>query len=85
MKKRDWQNAFGPAPDAFRERVNETLMRLEEQNMRRRTKFSTTLIAAALIAALLAAFPARKAWFMFPSWIPSVLSGWRTLWLWATS
>ena len=62
MKKRDWQNAFGPAPDAFRERVNETLMRLEEQNMRRRTKFSTTLIAAALIAALLAgaAFAASR-------------------------
>lgn len=55
MKRSDWQNVFGKAPDAFRERVNDTLTHLEEEkNMRKRTKFSTVLIAAALSAALLA-------------------------------
>lgn len=54
MNRRDLQNAFGPVPDDFRTRVDETLNRLEEREMRRRTKFATTLVAAVLITALLA-------------------------------
>lgn len=53
MNRKDWQQAFGPTPDAFRARVDETLERLEERDMRKRTKFSTTLVAAALITVLL--------------------------------
>lgn len=54
MKRSEWQDAFGKAPDAFRERVSDTLMHLEEdKHMRKRTKFSTVLIAAILSAMLL--------------------------------
>lgn len=62
MNKNDWQNAFGPVPDAFREQVNDTLMRLEEREMRKRTKFSAALIAALLAITLLtgAAFAAAQ-------------------------
>ena len=54
MKQSDWQNAFGPAPESFRECVDQTLNRLEDKEMRKRTKFTTALVAAALITALLA-------------------------------
>lgn len=62
MNKKSWQEAFGPTSDAFRERVDDTLMRLEEREMRKRTKFSTALIAAALVITLLtgAAFAATQ-------------------------
>lgn len=62
MNQKDWQNTFGPTPDEFRERVNETLNRLEEREMRRSIKFSTSLVAAVLAVALLAgaAFAAAK-------------------------
>jgi len=62
MNRMDWQQAFGPAPDEFRERVNSTLNRLEDKEMRRSMKFSTALIAAVLITVLLAgaAFAAVK-------------------------
>ncbi len=54
MKRQDLQNAFGPAPDEFKRMVNDTLNELEDQNMRKRTKFSTALIAAVLVMTLLA-------------------------------
>lgn len=62
MNQKDWQNTFGPTPDEFRERVNDTLNRLEEREMRRSIKFSTSLVAAVLAVALLAgaAFAAAK-------------------------
>ena len=62
MNRKDWQKAFGPTPDAFRVRVDETLERLEERDMRKRTKFATALIAAVLTVTLLAgaAFAAAK-------------------------
>lgn len=54
MNRNDWQEAFGPAPDAFRDRVDATLNRLEEREMRRSVKFSTALVAAVLVTVLLA-------------------------------
>ncbi len=50
MKDRDWQKAFGRAPDQFLDYVDEALDRLEEETgMKRRYKASVLLIAAALI------------------------------------
>ena len=70
MKQSDWQNAFGPAPESFRECVDQTLNRLEDKEMRKRTKFTTALVAAALITALLAsaaiAAPTPAAWPIAP-------------------
>ena len=62
MNRNDWQEAFGPTPDAFRNRVDATLNRLEEREMRRSIKFSTALAAAMLALALLAgaAFAAAR-------------------------
>ena len=55
MNKKDWQDAFGPTPDAFRARVDETLDHLEERDMRKRTKFSTALVTVLLAGAAFAA------------------------------
>ena len=62
MNKTNWQQAFGPTPDEFRERVDQTLNRLEEKEMRKTMKFSTALVAAVLVMTLLAgaAFAAVK-------------------------
>ena len=45
-------DAFGTAPDAFRTQVNQMIDRLEDEPMKKRYKL-TTILAAALIAALL--------------------------------
>jgi len=54
LKRNDLNRAFGPAPEEFLNRVEDTLNHLEERNMKRRYKL-TTLVAAALIVALLLA------------------------------
>ena len=54
MNQREWQNAFGDVPDTFRHQLRSTLNGLEEVKMKKRTKVSTLLIAAALAVALLA-------------------------------
>ena len=62
MTKREWQQAFGDAPEDFRDRLGDTLRDLEERDMKKRYKF-TTMLAAAIVAALLiagAAFAAER-------------------------
>jgi len=54
MKSMDWKNIYGDAPEDFHLRLRETLDGLEENDMKKRYKLSTVLIAAALIVALLA-------------------------------
>ena len=54
MNQRDWQNAYGNAPEDFHLRLVETLDGLEEKKMKKRYKFSTVLIAAVIMALLLA-------------------------------
>ena len=52
MNQRDWQNAYGNAPEDFHLRLVETLDGLEEKNMKQRYKLSTTLIAAVITVLL---------------------------------
>lgn len=52
MKNSDIKNAFGKAPQSFRDQVNQMIDNLEEKPMKKRYKF-TTLLAAALAAALM--------------------------------
>lgn len=52
MKETNIKNAFGTTPQSFRDQVNRTLEQLEDKPMKRRYKF-TTILAAALIAALM--------------------------------
>jgi len=62
MTKREWQQAFGDAPEDFLDRLGDTLRDLEERDMKKRYKF-TTMLAAAIVAALLiagAAFAAER-------------------------
>lgn len=54
MQKRDWQNVFGEPPADFRRQLRRTLDGLEEEKMKKQTKFTTVLIAA-LVAALVLA------------------------------
>lgn len=52
MNQRDWQSAYGNAPEDFHLRLTETLDGLEEEKMKKRYKFSTLLIAAVIMALL---------------------------------
>ena len=53
MNRKDWQNAYGVAPEAFHLRLVETLDGLEEEkDMKKRYKFSMVLIAAVIMALL---------------------------------
>ena len=52
MNQRDWQSAYGNAPEDFHLRLAETLDGLEEEKMKKRHKFSTLLIAAVIMALL---------------------------------
>lgn len=52
MKPSEIKNAFGTAPASFRLQVNQMIDRLEDEPMKKRYKL-TTILAAALIAALL--------------------------------
>lgn len=54
MKQQDWQKLFGEASEDFHLRLLDTLNDLEDTKMKKRTKISTVLIAAALMIALLA-------------------------------
>lgn len=54
MKREDWQNAFGQPDEDFRLHLRQTLDDLEEKNVKKRTKISTLLVAAALMIAVLA-------------------------------
>ena len=62
MNQKNWQNAFGNAPEDFHLRLVETLDGLEEREMKKRYKFSTALVAAVLAALLAtgAAFAASQ-------------------------
>lgn len=62
MTRRQWQRAFGEAPEDFRVRLSETLDNLEERDMKKRYKFTTTLLAAVVAALLIAgaAFAAER-------------------------
>lgn len=53
MNRRDFQRAFGDAPEDFHLRLQATLDGLEEKNMKKKYKFSTALIAAVLMIAIL--------------------------------
>lgn len=53
MNRRDFQRAFGDAPEDFRLRLRQTLDGLEEKEMKKRYKFSTVLVAAVLMVAVL--------------------------------
>lgn len=53
MNRRDFQRAFGDAPEDFRLRLHQTLDGLEEKEMKKRYKLSTALIAAVLMIAIL--------------------------------
>lgn len=53
MNRRDFQRAFGDAPEDFHLRLRQTLDGLEEKEMKKRYKFSTVLIAAVLMIAIL--------------------------------
>ena len=54
MNRRDYQRAFGDASEDFRLRLHQTLDGLEERNMKRRYRFSTVLVAAVILTAILA-------------------------------
>ena len=54
MKQKEWQSLFGEASGDFHLHLLNTLNHLEEKEMKKRYKFSTVLIAAALMLALLA-------------------------------
>lgn len=54
MKRTDWQSAFGEVPEDFHLRLRSTLDGLEERDMKKRKNLTVTLLAAALIVALLA-------------------------------
>ncbi len=54
MKRTDWQSAFGEVPEDFHLRLRSTLGGLEERDMKKRKNLTVTLLAAALIVALLA-------------------------------
>ena len=53
MNRHDFQRAFGDAPEDFRLRLRQTLDGLEEKEMKKRYKFSTVLVAAVLMIAIL--------------------------------
>jgi len=53
MNRHDFQRAFGDVPEDFRLRLRQTLDGLEEKEMKKRYKFSTILIAAVLMIAVL--------------------------------
>ena len=53
MNRRDFQRAFGDVPEDFHLRLQATLDGLEEKNMKKKYKFSTALIAAVLMIAIL--------------------------------
>ena len=52
MNRKDWQNAYGNAPEDFHLRLVDTLDGLEEKKMKRRYRLSTILIAAVIMALL---------------------------------
>ena len=52
MNRKDWQNAYGNAPEDFHLRLVDTLDGLEEKKMKKRYKLSTLLIAAVIMALL---------------------------------
>lgn len=54
MKRTDWQHAFGEVDEDFHLRLRSTLNGLEEKDMKKRRNLTVTLLAAALIVALLA-------------------------------
>ena len=54
MKRTDWQSAFGEVDEDFHLRLRSTLNGLEEKDMKKRRNLTVTLLAAALIVALLA-------------------------------
>ena len=54
MKRADWQRAFGEVPEDFHLRLRSTLNGLEEKEMKKKRNLTLTLLAAALIVALLA-------------------------------
>ena len=53
MKKEQWQQAFGRAPESFRRQLRSTLNDLEDRKMKKRRKFTTALIAAAVAVVLI--------------------------------
>ena len=50
--KRSWDDAFSATPAEFHRRVALTLSRIEEDNMKRRSKLSMGLIMLAIVLAL---------------------------------
>ena len=52
MNQRYWRSAYGTAPEDFHLRLVDTLDGLEEREMKKRYKFSTVLVAAAIMALL---------------------------------
>lgn len=54
MNRKDFQNAFGDADEAFRLRLRHTLNGLEDKKMKKKYRLSTVLIAAVLLVAVLA-------------------------------
>lgn len=62
MNRQDWQSAFGKAPEDFHDRLRGTLNGLEDRKMKKKYRFTTVLVAAAIMLALFAgaAFAARE-------------------------
>ncbi len=52
MKKGQWSNIYGETPISFQMKVESTLDRLEESEMKRKYRFSMVLVAAVLIVLL---------------------------------
>ncbi len=52
MKKRQWSDIYGETPISFQMKVENTLKRLEEPEMKKRYSFSMILVAAVLIVLL---------------------------------
>ena len=52
MKKEQWRDIYGETPISFRMKVEDTLDRLEEEEMKKKYRFSMVLVAAVLIVLL---------------------------------
>lgn len=66
MSNRDWKAAFGPTPEAFKQRVSFTLRKVKEEKPVKKIKMAT-VVAMAMIVLLLAAvaYAASTQWGLF--------------------
>ena len=66
MSSRDWKGAFGPTPEAFKQKISFTLDKVKEDKPLKKIK-TATVVALALIVLLLAAvaYAAATQWGLF--------------------